>query len=84
MSSENVLFVFDDDMEEDFLRMMAEVNSYRLGEDLQRFEGQDTRDLQLSAEQGQRAHFVISQNSETGHEQRILMLAPRGESEDEL
>ena len=66
MSSEDVLFVFDDDMEEDYLRMPAEVNSYRLGEDLQRFEGEDTWDLQLSAEEGQKAHFVNSRNSETG------------------
>lgn len=80
---DDVLFVIDDDEEEGLLRMAAEVNSYRLEEDPQRFEGQDTGVVQLSPEESRRGYFVTSVNPVTGHEQRVLMLAPRGQSQDE-
>lgn len=80
--SEHVLFVIDDAFEDGFLRMMGQMNSYRLEGDMRRFEG-DIYDARLSPEESRRARFVVSVNAVTGYEQQVLVLAPRGQIEDE-
>ncbi len=76
-----VLFAMIDTHESDFLHTMGEMNSHRLEESLQRFEGHYNGEMQLSPEESRRALFQVSVNLETGHEQSVLMLASRGQSE---
>ena len=82
-SSDSILFVIDDALEGDMLRMMGEFNSYRLEEDPHRFQDQDNSIVQLSPEESRRAHYVVSIDPVTGCERHILVLAPREQMESE-
>lgn len=73
-----VLFVIPDDHEEGIRRLMADTNSYRLGESLQRYDGQDIVEARLSPEESRKALLQISVDRETGQGRKVLLLGSSG------